>query len=367
MNPIVVVGGGIVGTSVAYSLRTADRPVYLFEKNALGSGTTGGSIAQFTYHQDDPDEHDHELRRRAWEWLQPRIEDGRFSFEQCGTLHTFESDCERAAVEHIQSGLSAFGAETEWLDAADLARYDLVTDELGGGLLFPTDGVLDPSEIVHYQAERVRETGGRVETGVEVTDVATDDGAVAGVELGDGETVAADYVVNAAGPWAPLVDGMVGVDVPLRHTGGPIVVLDAGREVRLPLTFFEDGLYFREEGATRLLVGNFATGYDEAERLDPEGVRTPAESFRLDVADAVGRYLPSSGDVTVVNEWFDLRTVTPDSRPIVDETRVDGYVVATGMSGYGVTASAAVGDLVADLVAGRESALLDAFSLDRFA
>lgn len=365
MDPIVVVGGGIVGTSVAYGLRNGDRPVRVFEKNALASGTTGGSVAQFTHHQEEPDPHDYELRRRSWKWLRPHVEAGRFSFDRVGTLHTYANGGERATVERVAEGLDDFGVDVRWVDSDELEQYGLSGDELDGGLLLPDDGVLDPSEIVHYQVEQVRDAGHAVETGVEVTDVHTADGEVVAVETDTG-TYDASAVVNAAGPWAHHIDEMVGVDVPIRHTGGPILVLEADREFDLPLTFFEDGVYLREEGQRHALAGDFVTAYEDASRMDPEAARTPSESFQLEVADVVDRYLPSLSGVEVVNEWFDLRTVTPDGRPIVDETTVDGYVVATGMSGYGVTVAPAVGELAASALDGRGDDLLDATSLARF-
>ncbi|MDG5775285.1 FAD-binding oxidoreductase [Haloarculaceae archaeon H-GB2-1] len=366
MDPIVIVGGGIVGTSVAYHLRSIDRPIHLFEKETLGSGTTAGSVAQFTYHQADPSKLDHELRRRSREWYDRHIESGEFSFEAIGTLHVAGTDAEREARRDLGASLAEHGAETEWLEPEDLPDYDVDGEELVGGLLLPTDGVLDPSEIVQYQAEAVREAGHTIETGVEVTDVRTDDGEVTGV-VTDSGTVDADVVINAAGPWAPVLDDMVGVETPIRHTHGPILVLEADQPLDLPLTFFEDEVYLRQEGRTRALAGQFVTAYENADRLDPNAARSPPESFHLDIAEVVEKYVTVDDAVEVVNEWEALRTVTPDGQPIVDETAVDDYVVATGMSGFGITTAPAVGELTAELLTGEEkSPLLEHLSLDRF-
>ena len=352
MDPIVIVGGGIVGTSLAYHLREAEPPVVLLEKGALGSGTTGDSIAQFCFHQSHPDPVEHSLRMLSWEEYGPLIDQGRLSYGHVGTLQLARTAEAMAEVAAVGETLGDYGIDVDVLDAAGTAAHGIDPDAVAGGLFVPADGYLDPSEIVQYYVEEATAAGVEIRTGVEVTDVRTEGGNVTGVATTDGD-IDAGFVVNAAGPWAPRVNEMVDVSLPLRHTLGPILVLQNEAERTLPFTFFEDGVYFRGEGATQAFAGSFATDYADATERDPDAHHSVDQAFRLQVADRIEEAVPALADAEVTGDWVGVRTVTPDGRPFVGETRVGGYYVAVGMSGYGVTRAPAVALLLAEhLMAG---------------
>ena len=366
MRRVVIIGGGIIGTSIAYQLREADCDVHLLEKDALGAGTTAKSAAMLTHHQEHPDRDTYELREHAWEWYDRRIDEGELEFDRIGTLHLAKSDAEYGTIREMQRSFESFGLDLDILSPAEIAEHGIESDDLRGGLWFPDDGVLDPGGIVQFFAGGARRAGVTIETDVEVTGIATDSGAVTGVETSDGVRPA-DVVVNAAGPWAPDVNELVDIDVPLRHTEGPILVLKGEQSVSLPFVFFEEGVYFREEGISQVFAGKLATEYRESERVNPNRSQSIPESMYDQVGDTAGTYLERLLDFDVINEWNGLRTVTPDGRCIVDETHVDGYILACGMSGYGVTIAPAVGEFLAEwLTTGRKPEQLESLALGRF-
>ncbi|MBB6645906.1 NAD(P)/FAD-dependent oxidoreductase [Halobellus ruber] len=366
MRSVAIIGGGIVGTSIAYHLRDADCDVTLFEKGELGAGTTAKSAAMLTHHQEAPDRDAYEFREHAWEWYDEKIDDGTLSFDRIGTLHLARSDAEYAAIRELQQSFASFGLDLEILSPDEIADHGIDPDGLRGGLWFPDDGVLDPGGIVQFFAGTARRAGVEIETNVEVTGVATAEGAVTGVETAGGFH-AADVVVNAAGPWAPTVNDLLGVDAPLRHTEGPILVLKGDDPVSLPFVFFEEGVYFRGEGRSQVFAGKLATDYGESETVDPDYALSIGDSMYDLVASTAGAYLERLLEFDVINEWNGLRTVTPDGRCIVDETDVDGYILACGMSGYGVTVAPAVGEFTAEwLTSGRKPEPLESLALDRF-
>ena len=366
MRRVAIIGGGIVGTSIAYNLRDADLDVTIFEKGELGAGTTAKSAAMLTHHQEAPDRDAYEFREHAWEWYDEQIDAGRLEFDRIGTLHLAKSDAEYETIREMQQSFASFGLELEILSPDEIAGHGIEPDGLRGGLWFPDDGVLDPGGIVQFFAGNARRAGVEIETNVEVTDVATAEGAVTGVETDDGFH-AADVVVNAAGPWAPRVNDFLGVEAPLRHTEGPILVLKGETDVSLPFVFFEEGVYFREEGHSQVFAGKLATDYGESAAVDPDYALSIDESMYDLVGTTAGAYLERLLDFDVINEWNGLRTVTPDGRCIVDETEIDGYVLACGMSGYGVTVAPAVGEFTAEwLTSGRKPEPLESLALDRF-
>jgi sarcosine oxidase subunit beta len=346
-DPVVVVGGGIVGASVAYYLREQD--VVLVEKSMPGSGTTATSIAQFIRHQDAPTAAEAERRRRSWACYGPLVADETLDFGAIGTLHTASSEDGLARISQLAADLDAVGVTTELLEPDAVAQYGIDPETVLGALSLPDDGVLDPGEIVQHFLTEAHDSGVTVETGTAVTDVVVDDGQVTSVETTQG-AIEAEAVVNAAGPWASHIDDMVGVSAPLRHTHGPIVVLGTETNVTLPLTFFEGGYYVREEGDRQLFAGRFATDYDEATTLDPGASHAAAagEEFCLEIADLLAQHMPSVESLTMANSWVGLRTVTPDGNPLVGPTDIDGYVHATGMSGHGITLAPVVGQLLAE-------------------
>jgi sarcosine oxidase subunit beta len=359
MDPVVVVGGGIVGTSVAHHLCRADVPVVLYERDALGGGTTADSAAMFVWKAAPagpgaPDGTAHRLRERSWEAYDRLVDEGTIEFSRIGGLYPAGSagrlDRLRAAAERLER----FGVETEVLGADGLERFGLVTNDLVGGLHLPDEGYLDPGGIVQFLASEARAAGARVETGAAVTDVLVEDGAVSGVEVdrdGDVGRVPASGVVNAAGPWAPSVDAMAGIDLPLRHNRGPILVLDHDADRTFPFVEFEDGSYVRGEGRRQVFAGRYGAGYDAAGQFDLDAARAADEGFRLAVGDLFERYLPALVDARIRADWVGVRTITSDGRPFVGRTALGGYYVATGMNGLGVTLAPVVGEHVASVVA----------------
>lgn len=354
MDPVVVVGGGIVGASVAHHLREADVPVVLYERDALGSGTTADSVAMFIWKQTTPAETAHRLRERSWETYGRLVEDGTIEFSRIGGLYPTESAGRLEELRETAARLGEFGVRTEVLEPSELERFGLVPDDLVGGLHLPDEGYLDPAEVVQFFAGEARAAGARVETGSAVTNVFVENRApgdrVVGVEV-DGERIPASGVVNAAGPWAPTVDKMAGVSLPLRHNVGPILVLDHDLDLALPFVEFEDGGYVRGEGRRQVFAGQYGVGYDDADRLDLDAARGVDEAFRLAVGDRLETYLPDLADARVTTDWVGVRTITPDGNPFVGETDLDGYYTATGMSGLGVTLAPAVGEHLASVVA----------------
>lgn len=346
MDPIVIIGGGIIGANLAYQLRNHARPVALYERDTLGSGASGDSVALFVWHQSTPDRSSHELRARSWEHYEPLVRDGTFSFERIGTLDVARTDDEAEALRGHATTLREFGAEAAFLGADALSEHGLNPEAVRGAMATPEDGYLDPSEIIQHYVREATSIGVTVETKTAVTDVHTRDGAVTGVETEHGVRSAA-AVVNAAGPWAPTVNEMVGVSLPLRHNRGPVVVLRKDRPFSLPFVQFGDDLYFRGEGDRQAFAGSFGAAYEDAGPLDPSAAHSVDHNFYLEIEDRIREAIPRLEGAELANEWVGVRTLTPDGAPVVGETDVGGYFVAAGMNGLGVTLAPAVGEYLA--------------------
>ena len=362
---VVIVGGGIVGTTLAARLAAADPVrVTLCERDALGSGTTSASAAIFITQQSDPTEYDDQLRRRSWETYGPLVADGTLSFEQVGQFTVAASEAYAAHLRDAAEGLREFGSDAEWLDADDLPEFDLAVSDHVGALYTPAEGYFDVEELVEHFSQEARDQGARIRAGDGVIDVRTDDEGVTAVET-EAEVIPADAVVNAAGPWAVEVNGFLDVEAPLRHTVGPILVVE-GDDHDVPFAIFESKLYVRPVGSDGAYVGKYRTEYADGEVLDPDAPTDVLEAFHDEAEDFLAASVPTLADADVVDEWVGLRTVTPDGRPLVGESSVDGFYLAAGMTGQGVTLAPAVADVLTAEIAGEGSELGDRLAPCRF-
>jgi sarcosine oxidase subunit beta len=353
MDPVVIIGGGIIGASLAYHLREFSRPVILYERDALGSGTSGDSVALFVWHQSTPDRSSHVLRMRSWEQYRPLIQDDTLSFEQIGTLDVTRNDDEVEELRELTATLENFGAEASFLESDALADYGVDPSVVSGAMATPADGYLDPSEIIQHYIREASAAGVTVETQTPVTDILVNDGEVTGIKTESG-TQSAAAVVNVAGPWAPTVNEMAGVSLPFRHNRGPVVVLQKDDSFSLPFIQFSDGLYFRGEGRNQVFAGNFGADYEDAEVLTPAGAQSIDHEFYLEIDARIQEAIPRLDGAELVNEWVGIRTLTPDGVPIVGETDVSNFFIAAGMNGLGVTLAPAIGEFLSASMKGED-------------
>lgn len=348
---VAIVGGGVVGTAAAASLASApETSVTLFERDELGSGTTSASAAVFTTQQPHPEQSDDALRRRSWETYGSLVEDGALSYEQVGHLTVAETEAYAETLRDAVGPLRELGYDAEWVEAERLPEFDLAADRARGALYTPEEGYFDVDELVEVLAAEAREAGAEIRTGDAVRDIQTDgdgasEGDVTAVEADSG-TVPVDAVVNAAGPWARRVNEFVGVETPLRHTVGPILVVE-GDDHDVPFSVFESKRYVRPAGDSGAYVGKYLTDYADGEVLDPDEPTDALDGYRAEAESFLQSAAPRLADADVVDEWVGLRTVTPDGRPVVGESEVPRFYFAVGMSGVGVTLAPAVADVLA--------------------
>jgi sarcosine oxidase subunit beta len=368
---VAVVGGGIVGLSSAYHLAERGVDVTVLERNAVGSGSTGrangGIRAQFT------SEVSVALSRESidvWE----RFEEAfgvDVGYRRTGYLFLArESDTAEQFRENV-AVQNDLGVPSRYLEPAEARERcpGLYADRFVGATYSPTDGFADPHLALGGFARAARAAGATVETGVAVTDVRLSDGEAVGVETAGGSR-AADYVVNAAGPWAARVGSMAGLDLPVSPRRRQLLVARPDRPVpeTAPMTVdLDGGVHFRPERDGAAVVGGHFDAVDP--ERDPDRYRTSSDldwaAEALGAAADVASYF--GPDAELVRGWAGLYAVTPDHHPILEETR-PGFVNAVGFSGHGFMQSPATGRVVAELVVdgGARTVDVSALAADRF-
>lgn len=362
-GPVVIVGGGIVGASLAYHLRDVDRPVVLFEKSRLlGSGTTHESIAMLGLNYPSP----RSFRRQSRDHYYALIEAGTIEFRRIGALLVRDTAQGIEELKRTKTDLAELGHRSRLLEPDGVADFGVHPPDGSRTLYVPDKGYLDPAEIISYWIDGARAGNVDVRSGTAITDVTVRNQAVTGVETPE-ETIATSTVVNAAGPWAPRINEMVGLSLPLRHNYGPILVLEAQEEISLPFTSFPSKHYFREEGRTQAFAGQRGATFEDATRRNPDHPRGISDSFYLEVEERISASIPALEDALVVTEWCGMRTITPDHLPFVGETTTAGFYVACGLSGKGITIAPAIGHALSKLiVAGEREPALGELTPNRF-
>ncbi|ELY38590.1 NAD(P)/FAD-dependent oxidoreductase [Natronorubrum tibetense] len=364
---VVIAGGGIVGCAIAARLGETDHDVTLLERSRIGSETTAASAGILMENVIDPTPFDLRFRMRARSVYDELFDRGPLESTRIGVCYLAETDQFAERLEASAATLGEHGVDASYLKADELSRLGVDPDGFVGGLYTPNDRLCEPVAVANWFADCARRTGVDVRTGATVTDVRTHDGAVSSVET-ETDRFDADCVINATGPWAPKLNETVGVSLPLRQTLGPMAALETDHPLESPVTILESKRYVRPTGGNDgpgAWVGEYRTAYEDGQQYDPDDCAVP-DGF-ADSASDLAAVVPGLEGATVVNEWLGCRTVTPDGRPIVGETSVDGFVVACGLSGQGITLAPAVADVVHDALEGTlEDEYRKHLSPDRF-
>jgi len=359
----VVVGGGVVGTSIAWHLaRQGLGEVTLLERDRLGSGTTWHSAGNITWKPtpsyDAPIQY-------AFETLAHLKEAGHETgWLTTGRTFLARTPETRRLLEQFDSTAQQRGIASRWLDPEEARALNPLLDPTmveQGIWLNPLSGRLNPADLTASYASAARGAGARISENVEVLGVGVSAGRVTGIETNEG-FVAADVVVAAAGLWSRGLLVPLGVALaqwPCEHFY--LIAEVSPRLARETPSFVapDDLIYGREE-VGKLLVGCFD---ENAKTFDPATLPKPF-SFTLFPPDwdKIGPYFERMMRMFPVLEKAPIQhfvngpeSFTPDGLPLIGRVPdIEGLLVATAMNSAGVTWSAMAGRLITDLVAGAE-------------
>jgi sarcosine oxidase subunit beta len=364
---IVIIGGGVVGCSIAYHLaRRGQRDVVVLERETVGSGTTskaaGGIRAQFST------ETEIRFSLESLRVLQNFTEEFGVDpgFKQIGYLFLVSDEKDLRAFETRIALQKRFGVDVRVITPKEAQAIvpALHVDDLIAAVWGPQDGLAGPAEVTQGFAKRARELGAGIVEGVEVTAIDATGGKVRGVRTTQGD-VAAPVVINAAGPTAARVGRLAGVTIAVFPRRRHIFFTEPFPELPGPVPLTHDqasGFYFRKEMEQVLLSPG------DVQDIGQDQI-VPMDWGKLDetVTKAVHR-LPLIERAKIAGGWAGLRPLTPDDHAILGPAPgVDGFFLAVGFGGHGFQHSPMTGRMVAEwILDGKPSMDLSLFDPARF-
>jgi len=361
---VVIIGGGIVGASIAYHLTELGwTDVVLLERNTLTSGTTwhaAGLVGCLRATQN--------MTRLAaysaelYESLE-RDMGHATGFQKVGSL-SVAANPER--MEELVRGAgmaNAFGVDVDVITADDLcARYPLLNPEgIVGGVWLPGDGQASPVDTTMALAAVAKQRGARIFEGVSVQRIRTEGGRAIGVETDQGP-MDAEHVVTAAGMWSHKLGRDVGVNIPLHACEHFYLVTEPieGLPTSLPVLRDQDRCIYVKTEAGRLMVGAFEP---VAKPYGMGGLPTDQPFLQLDedwehlapIYEAACERIPILADVGIRLFFNGPESFTPDDRYLLGETpELRNHWVATGFNSIGMQSAGGAGKVLAEwMVKGR--------------
>lgn len=354
----VIVGAGFAGAATAWALARAGLgPGLILEQEpAFGVHASGRNAALVKLSEGDPIVRT--LAIRTLNRIRSLPSAGVPLLKPTGGLVLASSDASAHELESLHQALAAEGVVSRLLsfDAArrELPFLDLF--EFQSALWCHDDAVADIHALLVRYLEEARAGGFRLRTNTRVEDLVMEGARTVGVRTDTGEEIHADAVIDASGAWAGRL-GRLSAPLALTPRRRHLFVSAAVDFVRsdLPFTWLEDAaLYFRPEGDGLLL-----SPCDETPM--PAGLPPTDPAAAELLAEKLAAAAPRLGDLAIRRSWACLRTFTPDRRPLIGyDAGIQGLFHVSGLGGFGMMCSAAVGELAADLLAGNAVDWIDA-------
>ena len=376
---VVIIGGGVMGCSIAcnLALTAADhglRRIVLLERDTLGSGSTGRSSGAVRMHYSTAVN-----AELAWRSLHIFRNFADMIGGECGFTRTgylvFAGEEDLPSFRANIATQQSVGVITDIISAADAAELapGFEVADAAGIAYEPYSGHADASGTAYAYATRARSEGVtiRLQSPAEAIETSADGSRVVAVRTTSGARIETGIAVVATGPWTARFLAPHGIEVPLVATRHEVLHFRRPLDV---VPYHPGGadignrIYFRPEGQDLTLVGN-GNHSDVVE--DPEVFAQRASpSFIEDVWQRLARRIPAIADAELASGYAGLYTNTPDSHPIMDRVDgVEGLYLCTGFSGHGFKLSPMVGVVMAELIGNGAATTMDIspLQLSRFA
>lgn len=380
---VIIIGGGIMGCSIAWQLCKFGRKVLVLERKDVAAGSAGATDGVVGYHTKKPGpQMDLAVQSIAmFRTLADELgEDVEFDFT-AGGMQPAEDRMQYDLLSEIASEQRRSGVDIRMISGDEARSLEPnLADDVYGALYCPTSGKVNPLKLTNAFARAAKRLGAVILTETEVTGMIIRDGAVKGVRTGRGDYYS-DVVVDACGSWAGQIAKMAGLNLPVTPRKGQLAVTE-------PVDFFMRAtvqcaryniIKFRPEAVRdqRALKLGASLSIEQTENggMIIGSTREFAGYEKENTFEAIDvmmkraiRFFPALENVDIIRFFSGFRPYTPDGLPMLGETApLHGFYMAAGHEGDGIALSPITGKLIAELIAeGKPSYRIDEFSPNRF-
>ena len=368
---VVIIGGGVIGCSIAYNLAKDGVDVVVIERNYLASessGRCGGMVWAKWYNMETS-----EVMAKAGKMTLNRFAnleeelDTSIEYTLENTISCVRPGEEEEYDSEILEMERYFDTRLEFLKPEEIKKmapyigvdnYESFGGYLRSGSI--TRASANPFLTVHALATAARRLGATIYTDTEVTGIIVENGKVEGLRTSKWD-IKTNIVVDAAGAWSADVARMAGVKIPTRPHGEDAMVTEA----LMPLPYFADTTdsWGRQTKSGQIILGEETfpaqkSSYNTKTTLD----------FLPRISECLLRLFPSFGHINIQRQWAGTQDITPDELPILGKVdEVSGLILACGFTA-GFCISQAVGELVTDIILEKDKNpdITEALSLNRF-
>lgn len=363
---VVIIGGGIIGCAIAYTLRKRNITVTLLEKGEIGaqaSGAAAGLLAPLGPLSGPGPLADLVFAGFAsFPGLVAELEQATGSclgYEQTGALRVIRNQKRVAHLRKRWESWQPLGLQMQWLTGEEARQHaPLLAHDIAAAIFAPQEAQIDARQVTQAFAQAARNLGAHLLAHHEATSFVTQKQRVIGVQTKRGQTFRCGQIVVAAGAWAEECCSWLATPVPVTPLHGQLLLLPQ------PSTFlrtvvFGEGVYLIPRGAS-LLVG--ATKEERGFDLQA------GEKGTAWLLETARRLVPQLARLQPTRRWTELRPKTPDTRPLFGFLPTwENVAIAAGHNSIGIMLSGITGHYMAELLmTGQLPLLAQPFSVERF-
>ena len=364
---VAIIGGGVIGCSIAYQLSKAGVQVSVIEREEIAaeaSSAAAGLLAPDLVLTGPKTVAD--LFLASWSMTAEIITEieaasgVQVEYFQTGALHVLTNADHQSSLRRCAEIWQARGSDVKWLTGDQVYQYEpLLHHTLDTALYVPEAVSIRPRLMTRAYAEAARKSGTIFYEHTEVTGLQQHSGRVVGIETAQGQTIHCNRVVIATGAWSPHIGSWLGLTIPVFPARGQILSL---RQPTIPLkyTIIGNGIYIVPKIDNTVYVGATVeqVGFDKS---------NTASGIAWLLSSAI-QLVPELEHAAIVDIWSGLRPWSQDSYPILGKAPGwENVILATGHGPGGFELSAITGKTIAELITtGQTPALIQPFGLERF-
>ncbi|MFV5174055.1 NAD(P)/FAD-dependent oxidoreductase [Bacillus cereus] len=379
---VLIIGGGIIGCSIAYYTSKYGRDVTIIEKGEFVSGTSSRCDGNILAIDKDPG-FDSQMSLVSQKLVTDLSEELEHSFEYRapGSILVCESDEEMEAAQQWVNRQKEAGLPFRMLDRQDIREESpFFAEDLLGGLECATDSTVNPYLLAFSLLSEAQKFGAKAFKQTEVKSMEIETNGSFVVETTNG-TFTAQQVVNAAGVWAPKIGQMLNINIPIEPRKGHIIVASRQQHVgcRKVMEFgyliskfggkrkvdaltekYGVALVFEPTESQNFLIGSSREFVGFHTRINNEVIKC--------IANRAIRFYPKMADMMVIRSYAGLRPWTEDHLPIISRVEhIPNYFIAAGHEGDGISLAAVTGKVIEELLNEKETIIpIEPLRLSRF-